>query len=182
MEKVRWPASPRAAGGLVVERRDGVQYAFPGRRTDVRFVVDDPRDRLDRHAGEFGDFADRRAAVSPHISPRTAMIAQDFARVRVLGAFSRGARGGTPRKKTAARGGTPRKKTAARGGTPRKKRDGSIAMPYGVATMCAHAGKSAPQAAPSAPPVARPHRARARPAHFVSGGTSEKRTHMIENK
>ena len=32
------------------------------------------------------------------------MIAQDFARVRVLGAFSRGARGGTPRKKTAARG------------------------------------------------------------------------------
>ena len=35
------------------------------------------------------------------------MIAQDFARVRVLGAFSRGARGGTPRKKTAARGGTP---------------------------------------------------------------------------
>ena len=49
------------------------------------------------------------------------MIAQDFARVRVLGAFSRGARGGTPRKKTAARGGTPRKKTAARRGTPRKK-------------------------------------------------------------
>ena len=34
------------------------------------------------------------------------MIAQDFSRVSVLGAFSRGARGGTPRKKTAARGGT----------------------------------------------------------------------------
>ena len=66
---------------------------------------------------------------SPHISPRAAMIAQDFARVRVLGAFSRGARGGTLRKKTAARGGTLRKKTAARGHTPRKKRDGSIAMP-----------------------------------------------------
>ena len=80
------------------------------------------------------------------------MIAQDFARVRVLGAFSRG----------------------ARGGTPRKKRDGSIAMPYGVATMCAHAGthagKSAPRAEPKAPPVARPRRARARPAHFISGG------------
>ena len=28
------------------------------------------------------------------------MIAQDFARAGVLGAFSRGARGGTPRKKT----------------------------------------------------------------------------------
>ena len=47
------------------------------------------------------------------------MIAQDFARVRVLGAFSRG----------------------ARGGTPRTIKDGSIATPYGVATMCAHAGK-----------------------------------------
>ena len=61
------------------------------------------------------------------------MIAQDFARVRALGAFSRGARGGTPRKKT-----------AARGGTPRKRRDGSIVMPYGVATMRAHAGNKVP--------------------------------------
>ena len=43
------------------------------------------------------------------------MIAQDFARVRVLGAFSRGARGGTPRKKIAARGGTPRKKRQREG-------------------------------------------------------------------
>ena len=97
-------------------------------------------------------------SAGPDISSRAAMIAQDFSRVSVPGAFSRGARGGTPRKKT-----------AARGGTPRKKRDGSIAMPYGVATMCAHAGKSAPRAAPSAPLVARPHRARARPAQFVSG-------------
>ena len=32
------------------------------------------------------------------------MIALDFARVRVLGALSRGARGATPRKKTGARG------------------------------------------------------------------------------
>ena len=87
------------------------------------------------------------AAASPDISSRAAMIAQDFSRVRVLGAFSRG----------------------ARGGTPRKRRDGSIATPYGVATTCAQAGKSAPQAAPSAPPVARPHRARARPAQLVSG-------------
>ena len=47
------------------------------------------------------------------------MIAQDFARVRVLGAFSRG----------------------VRGETPRTIKDGSIATPYGVATMCAHAGK-----------------------------------------
>ena len=47
------------------------------------------------------------------------MIAQDFARVRVLGAFSRG----------------------ARWGIPRTIKDGSIAMPYGEATMCAHAGK-----------------------------------------
>ena len=47
------------------------------------------------------------------------MIAQEFARVRVLGAFSRG----------------------ARGGIPRTIKDGSIATPYGVATMCAHAGK-----------------------------------------
>ena len=115
--------SARRGVRLVVERRDGVQYAFPGRRTDVRFVVDDPRDRLDRHAGEFGDFADRRAAVSPHISPRAAMIAQDFARVRVLGAFSRGARGGTPRKKTAARGGTPRQEdSSARGHPSQEKR------------------------------------------------------------
>ena len=68
------------------------------------------------------------------------MVAQDFARVRVLGAFSRG----------------------ARGETPRKKGDGSIAVPYGVVSTCAHAGKSAPQSVPSAPPVARPHRARAR--------------------
>ena len=55
------------------------------------------------------------------------MIAQDFARVRVLGAFSRG----------------------ARGETPRKKGDGSIAVPYGVVSTCAHAGKSAPQSVPS---------------------------------
>ncbi len=34
------------------------------------------------------------------------MIAQDFSRVGVLGAFSRGARGGTPRKKQQ-RGGAP---------------------------------------------------------------------------
>ncbi len=76
---------------------------------------------------------------SPHISPRAAMIAQDFARVRVLGAFSRGARGapfakkqqreGHPSQKNSSARGTLRKKTAARGGTPRKKRDGSIAMP-----------------------------------------------------
>ena len=88
------------------------------------------------------------------------MIAQDFARVRVLGAFSRGARGGLQH---------PSQEDRARGGTPRKKRDGSIATPYGVATMCTRAGKSALQAAPSVPPVARPHRARARPAQFVSG-------------
>ena len=50
------------------------------------------------------------------------MIAQDFARVRVRGAFSRGARGETPRKK---------------GG-------GSIAVPYGVASTCAHAGIKCP--------------------------------------
>ena len=103
-------------------------------------------------------FSHHPLRASPDISSRAAMIAQDFARVRVLGAFSRGARG-VP----------PRKKTAARGVPPRKRRDGSIATPYGVATMCTHAGKSAPQAAPSAPPVARPHRARARPAQFVSG-------------
>ena len=50
------------------------------------------------------------------------MIAQDFARVRVLGAFSRGARGGTPRKK----GGTPRKEQ--REGAPlarRQQREGA---------------------------------------------------------
>ena len=85
---------------------------------------------------------------SPDIASRAAMIAQDFARVSLLGAFSRGARGGTPRKKT-----------AARGDPPRKKRDGSIAAPYGVATMCAHAGK-------------RP--ARARPAQFAPERISEK--------
>ena len=56
------------------------------------------------------------------------MIAQDFFRVRVLGAFSRGARGATPRKKT------------EREGPPLA----SIAMPYGVATMCAHAGIKCP--------------------------------------
>ena len=55
------------------------------------------------------------------------MIAQDFARVRVLGAFSQG----------------------ARGGTPRKKKDGSIAMPYGVASMCAHTGKRPTRARPA---------------------------------
>ena len=100
---------------------------------------------------------------SPDISSRAAIIAQDFARARVLGAFSRGARGGTPRMKTA----------SARG-HPSQEKSGSIAMPYGVASTGAHAGKSAPRAAPSAPPVARPHRARARPAHFVSGRISEK--------
>ena len=72
--------------------------------------------------------------------------------------------------------------SSARGHPLAKRRDGSIATPYGVATMCTHAGKSAPRAAPSAPPVARPHRARARPAQFVSGGISEKPTHMIEDK
>ena len=97
------------------------------------------------------------------------MIAQDFARVSVLGAFSRGARGGTPRKKQQREGAA-------------LARDGSIATPYGVATMCAHAGKSAPQAAPSAPPVARSHRARARPAQFVPGRTSEKWDYLLKQK
>ena len=53
------------------------------------------------------------------MSPRAAMIAQDFARVGVLGALSRG----------------------ARGETPRKRRDTSIAVAYGAASMCVHAGK-----------------------------------------
>ena len=44
---------------------------------------------------------------------------------------------------------------------------GSIAMPYGVASMCAHAGKKP---------------ARARPAPFVSGRIFEKPAHMIEEK
>ena len=39
------------------------------------------------------------ALTNPDIAPRAVMIAQDFARVRGLGAFSRGARGGTPRKR-----------------------------------------------------------------------------------
>ena len=52
------------------------------------------------------------------------MIAQDFARVGVLGSLQPG---------------------RARG-YPSQEDSGSIAMPYGVATMCAHAGKSAPQA------------------------------------
>ena len=60
---------------------------------------------------------------SPHISPRAAMIAQDFFRVRALAS-------------------------------------GSIAMPYGVVSTCAHAKK-------------RP--ARARPAQSVPARNSEKR-------
>ena len=45
------------------------------------------------------------------------MIAQDFAPVRVLGAFSRGARGGTPRKKTE-REGAPLARRQQREGAP----------------------------------------------------------------
>ena len=122
------------------------------------------------------------ASASPDVAPRVAMIAQDFAPVRVLGAVSRGARGGTPRKRGV----------------------GSIATPYGGASMCAHGGKSAPQAAPSASPVARPRSstmeqprgvagasrtrlfhgkpARAWPAQFVPGGTSDKWEQPIESK
>ena len=53
---------------------------------------------------------------------------------------------------------------------------------YGVASMCAHAGKSAPQTAPSAPTVARPHCARARAAQSVPGTTFEKAKYLIEGK
>ena len=78
------------------------------------FAKSASRDR----AGAFA-FVDGMACASPHISPRAAMIAQDFFRVRVLGAFSRG----------------------ARGETPRKKGDGSIATAYVGASMCPHAEK-----------------------------------------
>ena len=53
-----------------------------------------------------------RNELSPYISPRAAMIAQDFARVRVLAS-------------------------------------GGIATPYGVASMCAHAGKRPARARPA---------------------------------
>ena len=43
------------------------------------------------------------------------MIAQDFARVSVLGAFSRGARGGTPRKKQQREGVPLARNSSARG-------------------------------------------------------------------
>ena len=92
------------------------------------------------------------ATASPHISPRAAMIAQDFFRVRVLGPFSRGARGGTPRRKEQREGeplagkssarGNPSQERAARGGTPRKKRGRSIATAYGGA--CARTRKKVP--------------------------------------
>ena len=79
---------------------------------------------------------------SPHISPRAAMIAQDFARVRVLGAFSRGARGGHP--------------------SQEKRRKHSHAL------WCSDHVRARGQKCPQAAPVARPHRARARPAQLAS--------------
>ena len=50
------------------------------------------------------------------------MIAQDFFRVRVLGAFSRGARGGTPRKKEQREGEPLARKSSARGNPSQEKR------------------------------------------------------------
>ena len=55
----------------------------------------------------FSQKRSRAQTPSPDSSSRAAMIAQDFSRVSVLGAFSRGARGGTPRKKDSSARGHP---------------------------------------------------------------------------
>ena len=63
---VRPERSPRAVRfGRVVEGGDGVEDALLGRRPDVRVVVEDVRDGLDRHLGEPRDVVDGGRHGSP---------------------------------------------------------------------------------------------------------------------